>query len=332
MVFGCILRKFCDDLMFTGQDEFRRVAALSRCAGIDVVALHSYASPKALDVLLTGYTRALAPPGRVGTAGGAKEQGGWDSSDGGGTTTTPTRLIVQEWGAMGANATAQAAAFLEITAVLTQHRVPSLYWSMDPSSNKPPLTTSFSISPPNAAPTQPGSTQQVWQTALYPAAQAAALAPAAVPWPEVWGCGPASAGALTATCEMNGACGTDGACACTRAWRGPTCAALYLRPTPRTAGLRHTNSSTWGGSIVRGTGSDGGDTWHMFSSFILGECGLNAWSINSEIVRAVADTPLGSYPLLAPCVTCSCICVSIRSHYIVTISSRCGIHCAIHKS
>ena len=35
----------------------------------------------------------------------------------------------------------------------------------------------------------------------------------------------------------------------------------------------------------------------MFSSFILGECGLDDWSVNSEIVRAVADSPLGPYTM-----------------------------------
>jgi hypothetical protein len=70
----------------------------------------------------------------------------------------------------------------------------------------------------------------VWQTALYPASQAAALALAIAPWPEVWGCRYAAAGGGTshstssdtegavppkvAACSMNGHCGASGACVC----------------------------------------------------------------------------------------------------------------------
>ncbi len=36
----------------------------------------------------------------------------------------------------------------------------------------------------------------------------------------------------------------------------------------------------------------------MFSSFMLGECGLNDWNINSEIVRAVASDPVGPYKMV----------------------------------
>ena len=36
----------------------------------------------------------------------------------------------------------------------------------------------------------------------------------------------------------------------------------------------------------------------MFSSFMLGGCGLNDWNINSEIVRAVASDPVGPYKMV----------------------------------
>lgn len=38
--------------------------------------------------------------------------------------------------------------------------------------------------------------------------------------------------------------------------------------------------------------------WSMFSSFMLGGCGLNDWDINSEIVRAVAASPVGPYKMV----------------------------------
>lgn len=166
--------------------------------------------------------------------------------------------------------------------------------------SEPTPSTGYKIAfpGPSATGTAPASNQIVWQTAMYPWAQASALAASWSPWPEVWGCGSDSAGNLSARCEMNGACagaaGGTGACVCSSAWRGPTCAALKLRPTPRHAGFRHTDSSSWGGSVVEGEGG----TWHMFSSFILGNCGLDAWSINSEIIRAVADHPLGPYRMV----------------------------------
>lgn len=113
---------------------------------------------------------------------------------------------------------------------------------------------------------------EAWVTALYPATQAAALQPLPPQsgWPEVWGCSSDS------DCRYNGKCvasssssskGGDannnannirkrraggvqirsnaGSCICNRGWRGPTCAALSLTPTPRENGFQHTNSSSW---------------------------------------------------------------------------------------
>ena len=110
-----------------------------------------------------------------------------------------------------------------------------------------------------------------WVTALYPAAQAAALQSTAaegIDWPEVWGCGGAS------DCRFNGRCDPEtAACVCDAAWRGPTCAALRLGAAPRDGGFQHENASSWGGSIMHDT--DG--LYHMFTSFISGGCGLDAW-------------------------------------------------------
>ena len=151
--------------------------------------------------------------------------------------------------------------------------------------NSPTPSTDFGIAPPTPAPFH-GDTQRVWLTALYPASQAAALAPAVAPWPEIWGCGKPSTVAAAvaasdsssgggdgvlpnvAACSMNGHCGSDRyleggkslicayytvlflsdfppslwcprCCVCGDAWRGPSCAALKLGPTPRNSGTRH---------------------------------------------------------------------------------------------
>jgi hypothetical protein len=85
-----------------------------------------------------------------------------------------------------------------------------------------------------------------------------------------------------------------GHCVCTKAWRGPTCAAFNLAPTTRENGFQHKNSSSWGGSIMHEQKTG---TYHMFSSFILGNCGLDMWSTNSEIVRATAAHPTGPYTM-----------------------------------
>ena len=243
----------------TGAAELARAEALAGCAALDVVALHSYAGADRLDALLTGYRRAV----------GEK-----------------ARLVVQEWGVVGATAEAKALAFTKQAAVIARHAVPGMYWGLAPWSTPVP-PTSLEINPPGPPPTL-GDAQRTWQTALYPAAQEAALAPAASQWPEIWGCGPTGRG-LSPRCEMNGVCSTKG-CLCRPGWRGPTCGALKLGPAPRGAGFREENSSSWGGSIVASGGQ-----YHMFSSYILGGCGLNAWGVNSVIVRAVANTPTGPY-------------------------------------
>jgi mannan endo-1,4-beta-mannosidase len=260
-----------------GKAEFTRAHALSQCASVDVVALHSYSSAADIDRLLTGYASAI----------GTK------------------RLLLQEWGVTGVNSTAQSKAFTAIAAVAAEHGVPQFVWHMQPS-HMPLPSTELAVSAPAPAPS-PGRQRvrgadgewvnkcsatscptEVWVTALYPAAQAAALQASAADWPEIWAC------ATDADCRFNGQC-VNGACACDSAWRGPSCAALKLLPTPRANGLKHANgSSSWGGSIMRNTSTG---TYHMFASFITEQCGLGYWSTNSEIVRATSDTPIGPYSI-----------------------------------
>ena len=99
-------------------------------------------------------------------------------------------------------------------------------------------------------------------------------------------------------CSLNGAL-VNGACACTRAWAGPACSRLNLRPAAADAGLQVPGASTWGGVPVRG--ADG--RWSLFASLFAAGCGVDAWQPNSQVVRAVpADAraaPGGSW-VLAP--------------------------------
>jgi len=51
------------------------------------------------------------------------------------------------------------------------------------------------------------------------------------------------------------------------------------------------SESFWCGSVIQG--EDG--RYHMFSSRMAHNCGLDVWSVNSECVRAVSDSPLGPF-------------------------------------
>lgn len=115
------------------------------------------------------------------------------------------------------------------------------------------LTQVFRRLSPAPAPTH-GTYQQLWQTALYPASQAAALAPSAEPWPEVWGCGVPTVLSVAA-CSMNGVCGHDGGCDCQPEWRGPACAALVLRPTRRDSGMPAAKMASLPQSAARPSGT-----------------------------------------------------------------------------
>ena len=279
-------------LAVPGSDaELRAANQLAGCAYHDVLALHSYQDASTIDRQIQGYLGAIAASG-----------------------TARQRLILQEWGTVGPNSTDKARQFSETAAVARKHRVPQMAWALQPS-HSPQPSTSLGISPPSPSPS-PGRQRErgadgqwqnycdaescpteVWVTALYPAAQAAALQVSADSWPEIWGCGGDS------DCGYNGHC-REGACECKPAWRGPTCTALRLLPAPRGGGLRIPgNVSSWGGSVVawpssnntQGASSGYGTTYHMFASVITERCGLAAWYVNSEVVRATSPSPLGPY-------------------------------------
>jgi hypothetical protein len=104
--------------------------------------------------------------------------------------------------------------------------------------------------------------------------------------------GSASVCMVDEDCNLNGVCGIDGRCSCAPEWTGTTCGQLNLLPAkPRPyAGYDEDGNSSWGGSIVEHNG-----TWHMFAARMVGNCGLDTWQQNSEMVRAVATDPEGPY-------------------------------------
>ena len=71
-------------------------------------------------------------------------------------------------------------------------------------------------------------------------------------------------------------------------------APFKVHPSARGGGLRSADEAFWGAS--GGKGNDG--RYHLYVSRMGRHCGLNAWDLNSEIVRAVSDHPLGPYKVV----------------------------------
>ena len=98
-------------------------------------------------------------------------------------------------------------------------------------------------------------------------------------------------------CELNGQC-HGGLCACSPGWKGERCGELDLLPIASSKHMgfvpsdeAETLSCSWGGNIVRE--KDG--QYSLVAAAMRGHCGIDAWAHNSEIVRAVASSPLGPY-------------------------------------
>ena len=93
-------------------------------------------------------------------------------------------------------------------------------------------------------------------------------------------------------CELNGRC-TGHVCVCHPGWGGRFCETLGLAPTPRDAGYRRANTSSWGGSVAFDARRK---KWVMLTAEIGEHCGLNLWYLLSRVILAVSDTgPAGPY-------------------------------------
>jgi hypothetical protein len=101
----------------------------------------------------------------------------------------------------------------------------------------------------------------------------------------------ASACADDAGCNYNGVCTESGSCHCAAAFQGATCSQLSLEPTPSHLGYHGTNAAgrvtSWGGSVV--AGDDG--LFHMYAAEITGNCGMNVWLSNSQVIHATSPDP-----------------------------------------
>ena len=102
-----------------------------------------------------------------------------------------------------------------------------------------------------------------------------------------------------AACSYNGQC-VGGSCVCASAWAGPDCGVLQLLATPRDAGYAPVDGgSSWGGIAVQDPAN--GSAWALVASEFVNGCGLNDWSPNSRVIKAVSttDSPLGPYVFAA---------------------------------
>lgn len=111
--------------------------------------------------------------------------------------------------------------------------------------------------------------------------------------------------ALAATCSAaagGGACGspldcalagtcTAGACKCDPWATGASCTLLNAGPAKTSKAFSRANSSSWGGSAVKGT--DG--QYHMYASSFIDHCGFGTWERNSEVIHSTASDPEGPY-------------------------------------
>jgi hypothetical protein len=113
-----------------------------------------------------------------------------------------------------------------------------------------------------------------------------------------------AAGACTddLSCALNGIC-TSGRCVCDAPWVGTHCQTLQL--APGIVGLHGLplcayhgdgpNSTSWGGSVLHAP-EDG--KYYMWAASMVNNCTLSDWMTNSEVVLAVAQTPLGPFTKL----------------------------------
>jgi hypothetical protein len=91
-------------------------------------------------------------------------------------------------------------------------------------------------------------------------------------------------------CSLNGAC-TAGACACFAPWAGESCGLLSFEPGPSVSGYGVApRVNAWGGNAIFFEGQ-----WHLWVSEMSANCSLADWYRNSQVVHAVASSPVGPF-------------------------------------
>ena len=107
----------------------------------------------------------------------------------------------------------------------------------------------------------------------------------------------AAACVAPADCQLNGECLPSGVCACAPPWAGPACSVLDVLPAaaPDGAFFRRANISSWCASAL----ANGNSSWDAVVSVFAGGCGLDSWTVNSELVHATAATAAGPFTAAA---------------------------------
>ena len=102
-------------------------------------------------------------------------------------------------------------------------------------------------------------------------------------------------------CSLNGVPSTTtGACVCDTPWTGVRCETLSLAPGKvgldgLPLAMYHgdgPNATSWGASVLFAP-EDG--KYYAWVASMINECTLADWQTNSEVVLAIADTPLGPF-------------------------------------
>eukprot|EP01064_Diplonema_japonicum_P014473 TRINITY_DN22122_c0_g1_i1.p1 TRINITY_DN22122_c0_g1~~TRINITY_DN22122_c0_g1_i1.p1 ORF type:complete len:365 (+),score=53.71 TRINITY_DN22122_c0_g1_i1:46-1140(+) len=102
--------------------------------------------------------------------------------------------------------------------------------------------------------------------------------------------GAASGCVTNIDCWMNGVC-TNGACHCSKGWKGENCTQLNLQPAPVVGAYGYApNVSSWGGLPTKIDGK-----WHLHAAEMTNGCGLSSWGKNSRVIHAVSDNMTGPY-------------------------------------
>jgi len=103
----------------------------------------------------------------------------------------------------------------------------------------------------------------------------------------------AAACAADEDCSLNGACDVaSGACACFAPWTGASCGLLdFEQAAPAVNGYGNVpRVNAWGGNALFFEG-----LWHLWVSEMSANCSLADWFRNSQVVHAVASSPVGPF-------------------------------------
>lgn len=100
----------------------------------------------------------------------------------------------------------------------------------------------------------------------------------------------ATAGCTTdEDCNLGGTCDAGGTCNCVPPWTGTNCGLLDFLPAraPDGALYRRANVSSWCASTMR---DDATGLWHAVVAQMAGNCGLNSWETNSQLIHLVSES------------------------------------------